>query len=42
MFFSHLLIAVILFTVHEVYLEILKKRRRITSAKLGLIDDIIE
>lgn len=28
--------------IHEVYLEILKKRRRISSAKLGLIDDIIE
>ncbi|GFT87608.1 guanine nucleotide exchange factor for Rab-3A [Nephila pilipes] len=28
--------------IHEVYLEILKKRRRITSAKLGLIDDIVE
>ncbi|KAF8790791.1 Rab-3A-interacting protein like [Argiope bruennichi] len=28
--------------IHEVYLEILKKRRRIISAKLGLIDDIVE
>ncbi|GIY28264.1 rab-3A-interacting protein [Caerostris extrusa] len=39
---SDILKGLISLRIHEVYLEILKKRRRITSAKLGLIDDIIE
>lgn len=41
-YFRYIEKGLISLSIHEVYLEILKKRRRIASAKLGLNDDVIE